>query len=333
MADERDARWWEGRTGYEVYVPSFADGNGDGLGDLIGARERLDHLQRLGVDLLWLTPFYVSPMRDQGYDVADHCAVDPRYGDLDAFDALLHDAHARGMRVVIDLVVNHTSDQGVWFRRSRSSREDAYRGHYVWRDPAPDGGPPNNWVSYFGGPAWTLDPGTGQYYLHLFLPEQPDLNWADRQVRAGVDEVLTSWLDRGVDGFRIDTAHMFVKHPDLPDNPLVPLPEGPVVGAAASWLGQQHRHDLDQPGVLDVHRGFRRTSERYGALLLGEVYLLDPREVARYVEAQDGLHASFLFTLVGLPWDPVRLTSELRPRPPCPPTWRGCCPATTAAGR
>ncbi len=305
-------RWWDGRVGYEVYLPSFADGSGDGLGDLSGVRDRLDHLQRLGVDLLWLTPFYVSPLRDQGYDIADHCAVDPRYGDLSEFDALLQDAHARGMRVLVDLVVNHTSDQHRWFLQSRSSRENEHRDHYLWRDPADDGGPPNNWVSYFGGPAWTLDPATGQYYLHLFLPEQPDLNWRNPAVQAEIDQVLVFWLDRGVDGFRIDTAHMFVKHPDLPDNPPATGPAGSVVGAAASWLSQQHRYDVDQPDVLDVHRRFRAVVEPYGALLIGEVYLLDAAAVARYVDSQDGLHASFLFTTVGLRWDPDRLGAELR---------------------
>ena len=205
-------------------LPSFADGNWDGRGDLSGVRGRLDHLQQLGVDLLWLTPFYLSPQRDQGYDVADHCVVDPPYGDLLEFDALLHDGHARGMRVLIDLVVNHTSDQHRWFQRFRSSRDDPCRDHYLWRDPAVDEGPPNNWVSYFGGSAWTLDGLTGQYYLHLFLPEQPDLNWSSEAVRAGVDDVLSFWLARGVDGFRIDTAHMFVKHADLLDNPPAPHP-------------------------------------------------------------------------------------------------------------
>ncbi len=312
MSTGHDGRWWDGRVGYEIYLPSFADGNGDGLGDLRGVRDRLDHLARLGVDLLWLTPFYLSPQRDQGYDVADHCAVDPRYGDLAEFDALVQDVHARGMRMVIDLVVNHTSDEHRWFQRSRSSRQDPFRPFYIWRDPAPDGGPPNNWVSYFGGSAWTLDAGTGQYYLHLFLPQQPDLDWSCRAVRAAVDAVLSFWLERGVDGFRIDTAHMFVKHHSLPDNPLVAGPEGPVVGAAASWLGQEHRYDIDQPAVLDVHRGLRRVADPYRALLLGEVYLPDAQRVARYVEGQDGLHASFLFTTVGLPWDPERLGALLR---------------------
>jgi len=216
------------------------------------------------------------------------------------------------MRVIVDLVVNHTSDQHAWFRQSRSSRQDEHRDHYLWRDPADDGGPPNNWVSYFGGPAWTLDPATGQYYLHLFLPEQPDLNWRNPTVQAEVNEVLIFWLDRGVDGFRIDTAHMFVKHADLPNNPRTVGPAEPVVGAAAERLSQQHRYNIDQPEVLDVHRRFRTVVEPYGALLLGEVYLLDAAQVARYVDGQDGLHASFLFTTVGLPWDPERLGTELR---------------------
>jgi alpha-glucosidase len=193
-------RWWERAAGYEIYVPSFADGNGDGLGDLTGICERLDYLAWLGIDLIWLTPFYLSPLADHGYDVASHCQVDPRFGDAAAFGAVIAEAHRLGLHVLIDLVANHTSAEHRWFRASRSSRSSARRDWYIWRNPAPGGGPPNNWASAFGGPAWTFDPATAQWYLHLHLPEQPDLNWSNPQVAAAYYRVLEFWLDRGVDG-------------------------------------------------------------------------------------------------------------------------------------
>src|SRR5918992_465818 len=198
--------WWQGAAGYEVYVPSFADGNGDGMGDLAGILDRLDHLAWLGIDLVWLTPFSVPPLADHGYDVADHRRVDPRFGDLEVFDALVEKAHWMGIRVLIDLVANHTSDEHPWFRASRSSRSSPKRDWYIWRDGVA-GEPPNNWVSVFGGPAWTFDPPTGRWWLHLHLPEQPDLNWSSPEVAEAYDRILRFWLERGVDGFRVDVAH------------------------------------------------------------------------------------------------------------------------------
>ncbi len=306
-------RWWAASVGYEVYLASYADSDGDGLGDLRGLRSRLEHLEQLGVDLLWITPFYPSPLRDNGYDVSDYRGVHPRFGTLPDLDELLADAHGRGMRVVIDLVVNHTSSEHAWFTASRSSVENRYRDYYVWRDAAPGGGPPNNWVSMFGGPAWSWDEATGQYWLHLFLPEQPDLNWSDPRVADEVDSILRFWLDRGVDGLRVDTAHMFVKNPDLPDNPPADERPGRVpTGTVAGWGTQRHVHDIDQPGVLEVHRRWRHVTAAYDALLLGEVYLMDPEDVARYVRAGDGLDVSFLFTPVELDWDPGALAAVLR---------------------
>ncbi|MDP9393071.1 MAG: alpha-amylase family glycosyl hydrolase [Actinomycetota bacterium] len=306
-------RWWAASVGYEVYLASYADSDGDGLGDLRGLRSRLEHLEQLGVDLLWITPFYPSPLRDNGYDVSDYRGVHPRCGTLPDLDELLADAHGRGMRVVIDLVVNHTSSEHAWFTASRSSVENRYRDYYVWRDAAPGGGPPNNWVSMFGGPAWSWDEATGQYWLHLFLPEQPDLNWSDPRVADEVDSILRFWLDRGVDGLRVDTAHMFVKNPDLTDNPPADERPGRVpTGTVAGWGTQRHVHDIDQPGVLEVHRRWRHVTAAYDALLLGEVYLMDPEDVARYVRAGDGLDVSFLFTPVELDWDPGALAAVLR---------------------
>ena len=297
------ADWWQAAVGYEVYLRSFDDSDGDGVGDLPGLRRRLPHLAGLGVDVVWVTPFYPSPQADHGYDVSDYLGVDPVFGTMADLDALLADAHDLGLRVMIDLVPNHTSDRHPWFVEARTSRSAARRDWYVWRDPAPDGGPPNNWVSHFGGPAWTFDETTGQYYLHLFLPEQPDLNWAHPEVRAAFDRILEFWLERGVDGFRIDVAHSLVKDPDLRDNPL--LGEGPPPDASpiAVFDAHDHRHDLDQPGVLDVYRRWRRITRRYDAVLLGEVYLLDPDRLTRYVAGDDVLDAAFCFPALRTGWD------------------------------
>ncbi len=292
--------WWRGATGYEVYLRSFADSDGDGTGDLRGVTRHLDHLAELGVDIVWVTPFYPSPMADFGYDVADHRGVDPSFGDLDDVDELVGRAHDLGLRVVFDLVPNHTSDQHPWFRAARSSPLDPHRNWYHWHDPAPDGGPPNNWVSHFGGPAWTLDPASGQYYLHLFLPEQPDLDWSNPEVRDAVDGILRFWLDRGVDGFRIDVAHGLVKDPALRDNPVLAVP-GPRATALEQFNSFDHRHDLDQAGVTEVYRRWRTITAPYDALLLGEVYLDDPARLARYVDG--ALDLSFCFGILHASWD------------------------------
>jgi alpha-glucosidase len=300
--------WWADAVGYEVYLRSFADGDGDGIGDLPGLAERLPHLADLGVDLVWITPFYPSPMADFGYDVADHCAVDPRFGTMADLDRVVAGAHASGMRVVIDLVPNHTSDQHPWFRSARAGRDSPERDLYLWRDPAPDGGPPNNWRSHFGGPAWTLDEASGQYWCHLFLPEQPDLNWANPRVWEEFRAILRFWLDRGVDGFRIDVAHSLVKDPDLRDNPVL-HDAGPGASPRDAFAALRHDHDLDQPGVLDVYRDWHRITGPRGAVLLGEVYLEDPAAVARYVADGDAVDLSFYFPVLDTAWDPVDLRS------------------------
>jgi alpha-glucosidase len=306
--------WWEQATGYEIYVPSFADGNGDGLGDLTGIREHLDYLAWLGVELVWLTPFYLSPLADHGYDIADHCRIDPRFGDLATFDTLIAEAHRLGLRVVVDLVANHTSAHHPWFRASRSSRSSVLRNWYIWRNPGPGGGPPNNWASAFGGSAWTFDPPTAQWYLHLHLPEQPDLNWSHPGVAAAFDRVVGFWLDRGVDGFRIDVAHELVKHPGLPDNPPRAAAGGALrePGTVPDWERLEHRYDLDQPGALDIHRRWRAIADRYGALLLGEVYLLHADKLARYLAPGDGIHAAFWVQPLAIGWDPPALAGSLQ---------------------
>ncbi|MGI5227077.1 HAD-IA family hydrolase [Actinoallomurus sp. CA-142502] len=303
--------WWRDAVGYQVYLPSFADADGDGWGDLAGVCSHLDHLTRLGVEVLWLTPFFRSPMRDHGYDVADYHAVDPSFGGEAALDELLTQAHRRGMRVIGDLVVNHTSDAHPWFTAAASSRTDPHREHYIWRDPAPDGGPPNNWLSHFGGPAWTFSPATGQYYLHLFRPEQPDLNWRDPALATEIDTVLEYWFERGLDGFRIDTAAYLVKDADLRDNPSLPAGQVlPARGVTMDWRRQDHRHDIHQPDVHAVHERWRRIADRHGAFLVGEVYELDPHALARFVE-DERLHSSFWFGLVETGWDAERIAAML----------------------
>jgi alpha-glucosidase len=280
--------WWRPAVIYQVYPRSFADSGGDGVGDLPGITGRLDYLAGLGVDAVWLSPFYASPMADSGYDITDHCAVDPVFGTLADFDGLLAAAHARGLRVLVDFVPNHTSDRHRWFAESRSSRVSRRRDWYVWADPAPGGGPPNNWLSTFPatGSAWTLDEPTGQYYLHSYTTAQPDLNWHNAEVRAAMAGVLRFWLDRGVDGFRIDAAHRLIKDPALAGNP------AHIAGARTALApGAQRLRHIDQPGVHTVLRELRAVVAGYGGdrLLLGEVGVADPARWAAYYGRDDEL--------------------------------------------
>ncbi|MBW3619369.1 MAG: alpha-amylase [Actinobacteria bacterium] len=299
---DRPSAWWHGTVGYEIYIRSFQDSDGDGVGDLEGIRRRLPYLAELGIDLVWITPFYPSPQADHGYDVADYVDVDPTFGDLADLDRVVSDCHDLGMRLVIDLVPNHSSSEHPWFRAALAG-DPHYRDHYVWADPAPDGGPPNNWVSNFGGPAWTLDERSGQYYMHLFLPEQPDLNWANPAVHDEFDRILRFWFERGVDGVRIDVAHSLTEDPQLRDNPR--RAALPPAGAAPSevWDAYEHRFDQDQADVLDVFRRWNALAAEHDAFLVGEVYLLEPDLLTRYVADQDGLHSSFAFPALRTAWD------------------------------
>ena len=314
--------WWAHGVGYEVYLRSFADSDGDGVGDLRGLTGRLDYLAWLGVDIVWVTPFYASPMHDHGYDVSDYTGVHPQFGSVADVDALVARAHQLGLRVIVDLVPNHSSSEHEWFRASRSSKDSPYRDYYLWRDgrtpgPPEEGGePPNNWVSVFGGPAWSYDHGTGQWWLHLFLPEQPDLNWANPAVRDEFDRILRFWLERGIDGFRIDVAHALAKHPDLPDIPPAQRIEDPHdIGDAVSqsdWEQFDHPYDIDQSDVTGIYQRWRRVVEPYGGLLLGEVYLQDPVKLARYLNPQDGLHLSFWFKPLHVRWSPDAIREVIR---------------------
>jgi alpha-glucosidase len=286
--------WWHGGVLYQVYVRSFADSDGDGVGDLQGLIDRLDHLAWLGVRGLWLSPTMPSPDKDWGYDVSDYRSVHPALGDLETFDRLVREARRRGIGILQDLVPNHTSDRHPWFRNSRSSREAEHRDYYVWVDPREDGRPPNNWLSVFSGPAWTFDEPTGQWYLHNFLPEQPDLNWWDERVREEFDAILRFWLDRGVAGFRIDVAHAMVKDRALRDNPPTTEEDHPIVRR----LPLREVHNMNQPEVHDVLRRWRRVVDSYGPgrMLVGETWVFGvERLVPFYGTGSDELDLGFNF--------------------------------------
>ena len=295
------APWWQRGAIYQIYPRSFQDSNGDGVGDLRGIEQRLDYVTALGVDAIWLSPIFPSPMADFGYDVADYCNVEPLFGDLAAFDQLLAAVHSRGLKLLLDFVPNHSSDQHPWFLESRSSRDNPRRDWYIWRDPAPDGGPPNNWMSDFGGSSWEYDAHTGQYYLHAFLKEQPDLNWRNPEVRDAMTNVLHFWFDRGVDGFRIDVLWHMVKAEGLPDNPLNP-DYHPSMGE--KFMVLQH-HSTNQPEVHEICQSFRCLADGYGErLLVGEIFLpLD--QLMLYYGNSDapGVHLPFNFQLMTAPWN------------------------------
>ncbi len=286
--------WWKSAVFYQIYPRSFADSDGDGIGDLRGIRAHLDALVWLGVDALWLSPFYRSPMADFGYDVSDYCDVDPLFGSLDDFDDLVDSAHARGLKVIVDWVPNHTSDRHPWFLEARSSPASSHRNWYVWRDARPDGSPPNNWVAAFdlSEPAWTLDPESGQWYLHLFESAQPDLNWDEPAVVDAMHDVLRFWLDRGVDGFRADVIHCIGKDPALPDD------EERMVGVPHCALN-------DVEATHPRLRAIRTLVDGYPGdrLVVGEVYLLSTSAVAGYYGNGDELHLAFNFPPLYASWD------------------------------
>ena len=291
--------WWQDAVLYQIYPRSFADTDGDGIGDLAGILGRLPYLVELGVDALWLSPIFPSPMADFGYDISDYTDIAPLFGSLADFDALVAAAHRNKLKVLLDLVPNHTSDRHPWFAASRRSRQDPRRDWYIWRDPAPDGGPPNNWLSDFGGSAWELDPATGQYYYHAFLARQPDLNWRNDEVRAAIHDVMRFWLARGVDGFRVDVIWHLIKDAEFRDNPENPA----FVADRPPHERLMPLYTADRPEVHDVIAGLRRVVDAFDdRVLIGEIYLPIERLVAYYGADLGGTHLPFNFTLLSAPW-------------------------------
>jgi len=294
--------WWKQAVFYQIYPLSFQDTSGNGKGDLQGIIDRLDYLAELGVDALWISPCFPSPMADWGYDVSDYSDIHPELGSLETLDRLLHSAHQRGLRVLLDFVPNHTSDQHPWFQESRRDRHNPKRDWYVWRDPGPQGGLPNNWLGYFSSPAWTWDAATQQYYLHSFLKEQPDLNWRNPQVRQAMRAVLRFWLERGVDGFRVDSVLPLVKDAQFRDNP---LRTGPLIGKDMGPAGmQERRHSANQPEVHEILREWRALLDSFPGerMMAGEVYTMDLAMGAAYHGRDDELHLVLTMGLLNLPW-------------------------------
>ena len=300
--------WWQTGVFYIVYARSFKDSNGDGVGDLPGLVEKLDYLsETLGIDALWVAAVYPSPMADFGYDVSNYTDVLPLFGALSDFDVLIAQAHRRGLKVIVDYVPNHSSDQHPWFLESRSARTNAKRDWYMWADPKPDGSPPNNWVSVFGGPAWEWDEATGQYYMHTFLKEQPDLNWRNPALKQAMFDVARFWLERGVDGFRIDCAHHVMKDPLLRDNPPNPTPADTAYKPLGEYDSQLHLYDREHPDVHQVWREFRQLLDSYSATqpraAFGEIHVFDwPTWAAYYGQRLDELHMPFNLGLIGAKW-------------------------------
>jgi alpha-glucosidase len=292
--------WWQRGAIYQIYPRSFQDTNGDGIGDLSGILQRLDYCASLGIQAIWLSPIYPSPMADFGYDVSDYTNIHPMFGTLEQFDTLVVESHRRGLKVILDFVPNHTSEQHPWFTESRASRENAKRDWYIWRDPAADGGPPNNWMSHFGGSAWELDRQSGQYYCHSFLKQQPDLNWRHPDVRNAMHEVLRFWMRRGVDGFRVDVLWLLIKDDQFRDNPLNPL----HTGGGAPNQSQIPLYTSDRPEVQEVVAGLRRVVDEFPArVLIGEIYLPVERLAAYYGVELSGVHLPFNFQLLTSAWN------------------------------
>lgn len=315
--------WWRDSVFYQVYPLSFADSDGDGYGDLEGIRSRLDYLVWLGVDALWVSPVYRSPMEDWGYDVTDHTDIDPLFGDLAAFDDFLEEAHGRGLRVIMDLVLNHTSDLHPWFTASRSSRDDPKRDWYVWESTTSPSEPPNNWVSVFGGPAWSWDGETGQWYRHTYLPSQPDLNWRNPDVVEAMMSVIRFWLDRGVDGYRVDAAHQIMKDPQNRDNP--PTPPGYVdpykdMAEYGRWI---HVWDRGHEDVHHIHRQIRKLTEEYDRdiVTIGEIHEFDPARWLAYYGSGDELDMPFNYQLMVSEWSAPAVRSVIEAVEKTVPEW------------
>jgi alpha-glucosidase len=306
-----DHDWWRGATLYQIYPRSFADSNGDGVGDLPGITARLPYVASLGVDGIWLSPFFPSPMRDFGYDVSDHLGVDPLFGTVQDLDDLIATAHGLGLKVLIDQVWSHTAAEHPWFQESRASRDNPKADWYVWADARPDGSPPNNWQSWMGGPAWRWEPRRRQYHLHNFLPQMPDLNFHCPAVQDAVLDIARTWLERGVDGFRLDTANLYVHSRGLEDNP--PLPEGRRGDSPV--LMQEHRYNADQPETLVFLERLRALMDRYpGRMAVAEVGGADPvPTMVAYTRGRERLHTAYSFAFLGDRPDAAQVLRHLAP--------------------
>jgi len=302
--------WWESAVFYQIYPRSFKDSNNDGIGDLAGVIEKLDHLNDgkgggLGIDAIWFSPFFPSPQADFGYDVSDYCNIDSDYGTLEDFDQLVEESHRRGIKIVLDLVLNHSSDQHKWFQESRKNSTNSKVDWYVWADPKPDGSPPNNWLAVFGGAAWTFEPQRGQYYLHNFLPEQPDLNWYNPEVREALADVVRFWVKRGADGFRLDTANYYAYDRQLRDNPKRPenselMEDGQEANPLSQYIT---KYSKDRPENLEFIHYLRKIFNESGAVSIGEIGSAEGLESTLklgtdYVKKGKGLHLAYTFSML-----------------------------------
>ncbi len=306
ISSSKKIPWYKKSVIYQIYPWSFKDSNNDGIGDLQGIIDKLDYLNdgtpnSLGVGAIWLSPIYKSPMKDYGYDISDYYDVDPRFGTLETFDTLAEEAHKRGIRIIMDFVTSHTSSEHPWFTESRSSRTNPKRDWYVWRDPKPDGTPPNNWISVFGGPAWTFDEFTGQYYLHHFFKDQPDLNWRNPEVREETKRILDFWMRRGVDGFRVDAISHFFEDSEFRDNP---LNEHYVEGRDHPYNKFVHTYSKDQPEMKDVIELLCDTLDNYEEkFVVSEAHLGIEDMINVYKYSERKIHAPFNFNLINMKWN------------------------------
>ncbi|WP_029036171.1 alpha-amylase family glycosyl hydrolase [Salinimicrobium xinjiangense] len=300
--------WWKKEVIYQIYPRSFKDSDGDGIGDLKGIQQKLDYLQDLGVKGIWISPIFPSPMADFGYDVSDYTGIHPMFGNMEDFDELLDSIHQRGMKCILDLVPNHSSDQHPWFLESKESKDNPKRDWYIWKDPDEDGGPPNNWMSVFGGSAWEFDENTGQYYYHAFLKEQPDLNWRNPEVQKAVFDAMRFWLKKGVDGFRVDVMWHMIKDEHFRDNP----PNPDYTEEMSTFNKVIPAYSTDQDEVHDMVEKMRNVIDEFDErLLIGEIYLPIHKLVKYYGLENNGAHLPFNFQLLELPWDPEKINAAI----------------------